>query len=217
MPIINVAEAPLPYSLRPYFQDPITAQLITPIFRLDTSNGLVLPVSNQSLTNLDGKGPAVLSATFNRPNNATAYASGQLIGVSTGSGAGNALLFAAARVADAAVMFRRIRMQANAVGWAGASVRVHIFRTAVAPAVGDGGAIAASLTAASDRCAIFDLVLSDVLADGAQGVAAPAVGTEVDLLPVTGTVNFWAVLEARSAITTVANTPIMIAAEIWRG
>lgn len=206
MPDLVVADRASPYPLTAYWRDPTTGALI-PYMRLDPT----------ASAGMDAKGPAIVMASFARPANTTAYASGQLIANSTAAGSVTPLLFAAARAADAATRFVRFRASVDDAAWQGKTINLHLFRTLVAPAVGDGGALAASLTIASLRVGIVPITLSDVLADGAQGSAAASLVGDLTALPVTGTVNFYGLLEATGAVTPAASKTFAVTAELWRG
>lgn len=159
---------------------------------------------------------AVVTATFNRPANTTAYASGQLVANSTTAGSVVPLSLAAARINAGTGAIRRVRLSTNKTGLAGNEVfRVHLFKTSPTVANGDNGAFSVNGVAAV-HLGIFDITLDRVFNDGAKGVAAPIVGSEILFDAGTGTQNIFALIEARGAYTPASGETFVLALEVMR-
>src|SRR5689334_10112995 len=69
---------------------------------------------------------AVAAASFTRPADTTAYASGDLVANNTSAGSVTPMTFAAARAADKGFMVRRARMKKSTTGTTGAQFRLHL-------------------------------------------------------------------------------------------
>lgn len=159
---------------------------------------------------------AVVTATFNRPANTTAYASGQLVANSTTAGSVLPLALAVARVNAGTGAIRRVRLSTNKTGLAGTEVfRVHLFKSTPTVANGDNGAFSVNGVAAI-HLGIFDVTLDRVFSDGSKGVAAPIVGSEILFDAGAGTQNIFALIEARGAYTPANGETFVLALEVMR-
>lgn len=163
---------------------------------------------------------AVVTATFNRPADTTAYASGDLIANSTTAGSVTPLSLAAARVNAGTGAIRRVRLSTTKTGLAGTEVfRVHLFKNdpslSTGIANGDNGAFSVKGVAAI-HLGIFDVTLDRVFSDGSKGVAAPIVGSEILFDAGAGTQNIYALIEARGAYTPASGETFVLALEVMR-
>jgi hypothetical protein len=158
------------------------------------SAGTPVPVSGTV-----GGYAATPSATFTRPANTTAYASGQLVANNTAAGSVVPLSWAAARVAAGSGMVRRARLKKSGTSVAAATFRLHLYALAPAVTNGDGGAW---LTTQSGYLGSFDVDMGGangrVFSDAAEALGTPSVGAEVAFALASGQ-NVYGLLEARAA------------------
>lgn len=138
-----------------------------------------------------------VSASFTRPANTTAYASGQLVANSTTAGSVTPLVLQAARVNGGSGRLLRANLLKSGTSVTNASFRVHVYKTLPTPANGDGGAWS---TTQSNYLGAFDVVVDKAFTDGAAGNGIPLVGTAIVFDTVTGA-NLYGLVEARAAYT----------------
>jgi len=139
------------------------------------------------------------SATFTRPSDTTAYASGDLVANSTTAGSVAAMTFTVARVAAGSFMLRRCKLATSSTSVTAASFRLHLFRTApVTVTNGDNGAF--SVSGVADYIGAFDVTVDRAFTDGAAGFGVPVVGGEMSVDLASGTA-IYGLLEARAAYT----------------
>lgn len=137
----------------------------------------------------------IIGASFTRPANVTAYAAGQLVANSTTAGSVAPLSFTI-RPENRGSMIRRVRIKKNGTSITNASFRVHIYEPApITCANGDGGVWSTNQMA--NYVGSVDVTLDKAFTDGAQGVGAPASGSEINFD--VGMCNV--LLEARGAYT----------------
>ncbi len=173
-------------------------------------------------------GPVVLSTgflrtpsgSFQRPANATAYASGQLIANSiTVALCVPVTLSGAARLSGGSGMVRRVWfMSSNGLAWVTSAVRVHLFTSAPVYTNGDGGNVNGGLTETNAPsylgwCDIANL--TPRFSGGVKCMGSPAQGTEMNFQCADGSTSLYAVCEARGAINPAASDIITVGAEIW--
>ena len=161
---------------------------------------------------------SVQGGTFNRPADTVAYAAGDLIANSVTAGSVVPITIAAARVADRPFRGRRLRLKVtNPTGWKGIVVRAHLFRNSPVVMVGDNGVFNTAESyacAEADYIGYQDITLTQAFSDYAKGFA---VGVDFISTPSPGTVNIFALLEARSAVTTPGSgTTFMLNLEVLR-
>jgi len=154
------------------------------------------------------------SATFTRPNDTTAYASGDLVANSTTAGSVAAMTFAVARIAAGSVMLRRCRLQKSGTSVTNASFRVHLFAAAPGTVTnGDNGAF--SVSGAADYLGAFDVTVDRAFTDGALGFGNPVVGFEMGVKLASGT-TIRGLIEARAAYTPAANEVFTVAFDAYQ-
>ena len=141
-----------------------------------------------------GRSVTSVEATFNRPADTLAYASGDLVANSTTAGSVTALSLGVARVAAGGVSIRRVRLRKSNAGVTNASFRVHFYTAAPTATNGDNGVWLTS-GVASYRGSI-DVVMDRAFSDGAAGVAA--LSPDINIRLASGTAIF-ALIEARAA------------------
>jgi hypothetical protein len=159
---------------------------------------------------------AMVGASFTRPNNTTAYSSGQIIAQSTTAGSCSALGLPAARLPIPACtgMIRRARLMVNDTAWLNAVVRCHFFKLNPTFSNGDGGNFAGGLNE-STYLGACDVTLNEQFSDPyVKGIGAPNAGTEVNFDTASGTQNIYAVLECRSSVTPAASSTWSLTAEV---
>lgn len=154
------------------------------------------------------------SANFTRPNDTTAYASGDLVANSTTAGSVAAMTFAVARIAAGSVMLRRCRLQKSGTSVTNASFRVHLFAAAPGTVTnGDNGAF--SVSGAADYLGAFDVTVDRAFTDGALGFGNPVVGFEMGVKLASGT-TIRGLIEARAAYTPAANEVFTVAFDAYQ-
>ncbi len=149
-------------------------------------------------------------ATFTRPNNATAYASGQLIANNTTPGSVVPLSFAVERAAGLGAMIRRVRFRKSQALLTNAMFRLHLYNSSPTVSNGDGGAWLTNNVAG--YLGSIDVVCDRSFTDGASGVGIPNIGSEIGV--VTGTV--FGLIEARAAYACTNNEVFTINLEMVR-
>lgn len=145
-----------------------------------------------------------LSASFTRPADTTAYASGDLVANSTTAGSVSAMEIRGLAINNqASTIIRRIKLAKSGTSTTNASFRVHLFRAAPATVTnGDNGAL--SVSGVADYLGATDVTMDRAFTDGACGLAVPIVGSEFMVrFPGSNTngQSLFALLEARAAYT----------------
>jgi hypothetical protein len=137
------------------------------------------------------------TASFARPANTTAYASGQLVANSTAAGSVVSLSFTAARVNGGGLLIRRAVIAKSSTSLTNAQFRLHIYTSSPTLANGDG---AAWSTTRSGHVCDIDVTMVNAFTDGADGAGVPNVGADCNVQANAGTAIF-GLLEARAAYT----------------
>lgn len=157
---------------------------------------------------------ATPSATFTRPADTTAYASGDLVANSTTAGSVVPMSFAAAaRVAAGSFAIRRVRLRKSGTSLTNASFRVHFYSASPTPANGDNGAW--STDGVANYLGAFDVTMDRAFTDGAHGAGLPIQGSEVAVALASGQ-TVYALIEARSAYTPASGETFATTPEIWQ-
>lgn len=144
----------------------------------------------------------VASASFSRPADTTAYASGDLVANSTVAASVAAMQFTVARVSGGSFLVRRARLKKSGTTTTAASFRLHLY--GVAPsgiANGDNGPWS---TNHSSYLGSIDLDMSGsdgrAFVDSVGVIGAPSIGVEIAGQLATGQIVY-GLLEARGAYT----------------
>lgn len=154
----------------------------------------------------------VVSANFTRPNDTTAYASGDLVANNTTAGSVAAMSLAVARNNDYVARLRRVRLLKSNATITNAQFRVHFYRTSpLPPSNGDNGAW---LTPHATWLGSIDVTIDKAFTDGSRGVASVPVNSEILLQPGSGLQTVFALLEARAAYTPAANEVFTLECEV---
>lgn len=155
---------------------------------------------------------ALVTATFTRPADTNAYASGDLVANSTTAGSVTPMTLAIGRGdsnAAATGMIRRLRLRKSGTSITNASFRVHLYRTSsITCANGDNGAF--STNQAANYVGRFDVTMDQAFTDGASGNGIPAVGSEVNFASAT----YYALIEARGAYTPASGETFTVELEV---
>lgn len=157
----------------------------------------------------------VASATFNRPNNTTAYSSGDLVADSTTAGSVTPLNFSAARVSGGAFMIRRARLKKSGTTTTAAKFRLHLYGASpTGLANGDGAAWQTHIINYIGSID-FDASGTDGRAfdDGAFTVGVPNIGVEVSHRLASGS-TVYGLLEALAAYAPDAQETFLIELEV---
>lgn len=148
----------------------------------------------------------VASVSFTRPNDTTAYASGDLVANSTT--AADVIPLAFAGLPSHGYMIRRCRIRKSGTGVTAAAFRVHLYSTGtITCANGDNGVW--STDKVLNYRGAFDVTVDRAFTDGASGNGVPITGSEIN-----GLARIWALVEARGAYTPVANEVFTVELEI---
>lgn len=150
-------------------------------------------------------------ASFTRPADTTAYASGDLVANSTTAGSVVPLTFELAQLSNGG-MVRRCRLVKSGAVLTNASFRVHIYAGGnITCANGDNGAWS------TDRAAFylgsFDITMDKAFTDGAMGIGVPNAGTEINF----GRTTYYGLIEARSAYTPASSEVFSVDLEVIKG
>ncbi|MFY9294487.1 MAG: hypothetical protein WAP03_27940 [Methylorubrum rhodinum] len=158
------------------------------------------PLASEEHIGQVGGTTKVVTGFFNRPNDTTAYAVGDLIGASTAPGAGNVLVLPSVpRIPGGTGRLIRLRAATNQQAFA-ATLRVHLFKTLVAPTVGDNAPLAGTIANYVFYYGMADVpCAAGVLSDGSKGFMAFSPPIAFDATA--GAMDLYAVLEARTAFT----------------
>jgi hypothetical protein len=138
------------------------------------------------------KSHAVASASFTRPADTTAYASGDLVANSTTAGSVVAMTLSVGTAAGMPARIRRVRFMGDKADATNFNFRVHLFSVlGITCANGDNGAF--SVNKAANYLGQVDVATGQLFTDGAMGTAT------CDIISPAGTV--YALIEARAAYT----------------
>lgn len=144
------------------------------------------------------------SASFTRPNDTTAYASGDLVANSTTAGSVVPLTLAVPE--GKRLKIYRIGIGKTSTTVANASFRVHLFKDSPTVANGDNGAISASV---SGWLGSFDVDgTAPAMTGGSQAYSAPPASPTLVFLD--NDCLVYALVEARAAYTPTANEVITV-------
>jgi hypothetical protein len=166
------------------------------------------------LCNLD-KPIVAVSCTVTRPADGNAYAIGDLIANSTTAGSVTPCTLAVSRTNDGSFFIRRMRLKTNDTAFAGAVVRVHLFKNSPTMSVGDNGVFSGGMTE-SNNLGYCEVTLDRHFSDAEKGFCTPNIGSEFAGTPDTGTKNVYALLEDRTVQTPGSAKVFTLVAEVWQ-
>jgi hypothetical protein len=150
-------------------------------------------------------------ASFVRPDDTIAYASGDLVANSTTAGSVTPLSFRlGGKSSPGMTHIARVRLSKSGAATANAAFRVHFYGAGPTVANGDNGAW--SSDQAANYLGAIDVTSMKAFTDGCAEVGAAAAGAEMLIrLPAGATV--FALLEARAAYVPAANEVFTLALE----
>lgn len=180
---------------------------------IGTNTAAATPAGEAHIGEVGGKS-AVVSANFNRPADATAYASGDLVANNTTAGSVAALAYtSAARVSGGSGMVRRVRLKKSGASVTNASFRVHFYGADPAASTGiTNGDNGAWLTKHASYLGAVDITVDKAFSDAAAGVGVPNSGGEINYVATNQTI--WALIEARAAYTPASGETFTVELEL---
>jgi hypothetical protein len=139
------------------------------------------------------------SASFARPANTTAYASGSLVANSTTAGSVVPLTFTLGNsFGPGSFRMTRARISKSGTSAANANFRLHFYQSSPVPTNGDGGAWLT--TKAADWLGNIDVTSMLAFTDGCSGTGSAVAGSEMFLKLASGA-TVYGLLEAKAAYT----------------
>lgn len=185
----------------------------TPVRVEVVSGSLSVSVSPQAselhLGQVGGEAAAP-TATFTRPADTTAYASGDLVANNTTAGSVTPLSLTVARVAAGSFLLRRVRLRKSGTSVTNATFRVHFYSASPSVTNGDNGAWLSSGSA--DYIGSMDVSTMKAFSDGAVGVGQPNEGYELTHKLASGQIVY-ALVEARAAYTPASAEVFLLTVE----
>lgn len=175
------------------------------------ASGVLRPVRVSNAGVMDTGVIDRIVASFSRPADTTAYASGDLVANSTTAGSVVPMTFSVGRVSGGAGMIRRVRLRKTGTSTTNAAFRLHLYRTSPTPSNGDNGAWLTNQ--AANYIAAIDITVGMAFTDGASGNGVPNVGSEINFKLASGT-DIYGLLEARGAYTPASGETFTIEIEV---
>lgn len=151
------------------------------------------------------------TATFTRPADTTAYASGDLVANSTTAGSVTPMSFAIGRFAGGSGMIRRARIRKSGTSVTNASFRIHLYNVSPTPSNGDNGAWLTNQ--AANYMGAIDVSVNTAFTDGAAGNGVPNIGSEINFAISSGTTVF-GLLAATAAYTPASGESFSVELEV---
>lgn len=136
------------------------------------------------------------SATFTRPADTTAYASGDLVANSTTAGSVSPMSLTVVGIRNGGFILRRVKVAKSGTSTTNALFRLHLY--SAAPTIANGDNAAWSTSGVSDYLGAFDITVDRAFTDGACGIGVPVSGFDV-VRKVSGGQIIYGLLEARGA------------------
>lgn len=167
----------------------------------------VTPQATESYLGFVGGKATIVSANFTRPADTTAYASGDLIANSTTAASVTPMSFTVSRINDASGMIRRAKLKKSTTTTTNATFRIHLYQNDPSASTGiTNGDNGAWSTKEAGWLGDFDCDMTSstsgrAFSDAADCQCAPAVGTDINFIPKSGSQLIYALLEARAAYT----------------
>jgi hypothetical protein len=112
----------------------------------------------------------LVSSNFTRPNDTTAYASGDLVANNTTAGSVTPLSWDVHRSPSGSFRVNRVKVKKSGAVVTNASFRLHLYSTAPTVANGDNGAWSSS---EAGYLGFIDVVVDKAFTDGSAGHGAP--------------------------------------------
>lgn len=140
------------------------------------------------------------SASFTRPADTTAYASGDLVANSTTAGSVTPMTFTIARLAAGSVTIRKGRLRKTGTSTTNAGFRLHLYTVSPTVTNGDNGVWLSNQSASYIGAIDFSSSNALAFSDGAGINGAPLIGSDINIKLASGQ-NLFGLLEARAAYT----------------
>jgi hypothetical protein len=155
------------------------------------------------------------SASFTRPNNTTAYASGNLVANSVTAGSVVPMKWTLGRVPNGTFLIRRVKMYTSSTSITLTTFNVHFYQSLPTCTNGDGGAW---LTTTSGWIGSIQAAVANwnAFSDGAAGIGAVALGLELNGACAAGSTSIYGLVQAAAAYTPTANEVITVVPEVWQ-
>lgn len=183
------------------------AGAVTRTLKATDNAGVLTPHHNSDSFNV-----ANPSASFTRPADTTAYASGDLVANSTTAGSVVPMSFTAARVSAGGFRVRRARIKKSDATLTNAQFRLHLYGADPSASTGiTNGDGAAWLTKHANYIGSIDITVDKAFSDSSAGSAAPAATLHVTLA---SGQTVWGLLEARAAYVPVSAESFTVALEL---
>jgi hypothetical protein len=164
---------------------------------------------------------AVVPVAMTRPNDATAYAAGDMFGNLTANSGNNIFTLPVSRANDKSAIISRIRAKMKgSANWAGKQVKFHFFKSLpVVTTIGDNGAFAGgNTTTESNKIGTATVTFdSTQTSDGfVKGFSYPddTAGVVWTVEPATSTPNIYAIAEVVGAVTPAAQDILTLTLEV---
>jgi hypothetical protein len=154
---------------------------------------------------------ATVAASFTRPADTTAYASGDLVANSTTAGSVVPMPFAVARSRRVGVKIHRCRLRKSGTGITNASFRLHLYTSSPVCANGDNGPW--STDKAATYLGAFDITVDKAMTDGAAGNGTVNVGSDIHVL-MAGSATIYGLLECRGVYTPASAEAFTVTLEV---
>lgn len=179
-------------------------------FGYEYTNTLLEQIAGTSGSGLQvGGHTARVSASFTRPADTTAYASGDLVANNTTAGSITPMSFAIGRgTSSLGGMIRRVRLRKSGTSVTSASFRLHLYSSSPVPSNGDNGAWLTD--SAANYVGAIDVTCDKVFTDGASGNGIPLIGSEINFTADT----YYGLLEARGAYTPASSETFNLLLEV---
>lgn len=152
-----------------------------------------------------------ISASFTRPNDTTAYASGDLVANSTSAGSVTPLALPLASPSQVGTNIVRVRLSKSGTTPTNANFRIHFYDASPTVANGDNGAWSSSK--AANYLGYIDQAAMLAFTDGSAGFGAAAAGAEMRVRLSAGGSTIYALLEAKAAYTPAAQEVFTLTVE----
>jgi hypothetical protein len=160
----------------------------------------------------------LVSDNFTRPNDTTAYASGDLVANSTTAGSVVPLAFSIHRSPSGSVRINRVKVKKSGAVVTNASFRLHLYASSPTVTNGDNGAWA---SIEAGYLGFIDVVVDKAFSDGSAGHGCPVYTNvcqiDVKLAGATDLAagkKIYGLLEARAAYTPAAQEVLTVSLEI---
>ncbi len=157
------------------------------------------------------RGVAIATASFTRPSDTTAYASGDLVANSTTAGSVVPMTLTVARNAGGTGVIQRVRLKISGTVITNASFRVHFYRASPTVTNGDNGVW---LSTESTYLGWCDVTVDKAFSDGAKGIGIPGSGAGTVISFDASAKSLYALIEARAAFTPISAEVFTLAVEV---